>query len=147
MQEKIKKLKSFLDTIDCWSLFNVLNDRMLEINIPLKCMPSLNLQIWVELRDDSFYNVITINIATIDRTKRYKALELINDLNIKEAGAVESFYLFEDVDKSFVICCKAVYTATLEKFNPKHVMGIISMISRKLEANGSINKIMQLSLA
>lgn len=83
------------------------------------------------LDDETFYNQLRVMIAQIDLSKKYEALELINELNIKYISSGSNYFFIESKGK-LVIVRKFVYIADTNSFNPEKFMNIFIVVLREL---------------
>ena len=74
-------------------------------------------------------NTIEILIKSIELQKKYKALELVNELSKKYKNG--NYYLWENDDNTLSFWRNDVYTASLEEFKPDDLN---LMLTRALES-------------
>lgn len=141
MNKKISMFKEILRKDGNEHLFDEPKQNLLVGRVTLKDKGETSVLILVNLDDESFYNTIEIVIKDIELQKKYKALELVNELSQKYKNG--SYYLWESNDGTLSFCRRDVYTAMLEDFRPEYLNLILLGALNDIE-NEDIAEIMRL---
>lgn len=144
MQEKLILFKEALARTNNLGLFTEEKEGYLGGLINLNDKMHSRVYVSFNLFDNTFYNEIRALITAVDLSKKYRALDLINELNIKYMNTASSYFLLETNNNDISIFRKFIYTASVEEFDPMMLSLILKVILDEIEKH-DMKKIMQLA--
>ncbi|WP_282927368.1 hypothetical protein [Megamonas funiformis] len=118
MNKKMNMFKEVLREYGNEHLFEKTEQNLLVGRVTLKDKGKTSVLIIMNLDDEIFDNTIEIVIKDIDLQKKYKALELVNELSQKYKNG--NYYLWESQNGTLSFWRRDVYTASLDDFKPEY---------------------------
>lgn len=131
MSKKMDMFKDVLRRDGNDHLFKDEEQNILVGKITLNDKGETSVTVLLNLDDESFDNTIEILIKSIEFQKKYKALELVNELSKKYKNG--NYYLWENDDNTLSFWRNDVYTANLEEFKPDDLNLILMRALESIE--------------
>lgn len=135
--------KDFLAKTGNLKLFTTEQDDSLGGLITLQDKAGSSVYVYFVLDDKSCFNEINVLINRVDLSKKYKALDLVNEFNVDYMAVGSTFSIYEAPDGNVAIMKKCIYTSIVEDFNPYIFNKIFLDVLEDIERN-DIEKVMHL---